>query len=768
MVGNLLRALATASASRRGKYLVLGVWLVLAGGLSVQAAKLPTLYDQNLTSELPASAPSQQALAFAQRDFPGSRLTPAILVLYDPQGINLADRRSATRIDTWLTSPQAPAHIENVVSVYRQPQAGSQLISPDGTAMVMVALLGIGNNDVALPHAVTSIREYLQSVTKGSGLHAYVTGPAGIAVDAVAVFGSADRNLLLGTVGLVLILLVVIYRSPILPLVPLFGVALVLVVVQGLLALAVQRGIFAVGQMPASIATVLLFGAGTDYTLFIAARYREELRKTPDRDLAIGRAMAAVAEAIASSGGTVLLSVLTLLLASLGLYNSLGWVLAIAMVTMLCAGLTLIPALLALLGRAAFWPFIPRPEPSAAASGFGSWWRIGYLVVRRPRLSMAFGLILLGSLALGSIGSEPSFSLLNAFRAPTDSRTGFDVLRAHMPPGQLDPTAVFVPVVDAYRSLAQIDAATAAASGVPGVAKVRSLTRPDGGSPKIPIAQWQTDIRKLSTPVLTGQAPPPPGLSADQRLAIGLLRAGAQYVATNGSAGELSVVFADDPYGLPAIHRIQVLRGTVHQALASAGIPDEVLVGGQTSTLADLQALSYRDTVLVVFAVLVMVGLVLSLLLRSLVAPLYLLGALALNFLAVAGLASFVFGRFGSGEGLNYAIPLYTFVFLVSLGADYTIFLMSRIREEAERATLGEAVTKAVGRTGGVISSAGLILAGTFSVLATLPLTVLFQLGLCVAVGVLMDTFVVRTLVVPSVVVMLGSRNWWPSRPNSS
>jgi putative drug exporter of the RND superfamily len=768
MIGRALAAITDRAVSRRGKYLVLLAWLLLAGALSPQAGRLPSLYDQTLTNRLPADAPSQQALALARLAFPRAQGTPALVVLSDPGGLDLDDRRIARGVRDWLTSGGGPGDLVGLVSVYDTPQAGGQLISPDGTTMLMLVQLGTTGADPGTAQAVGRIRQHLAAATTGKRLRAYVTGPAAIAVDAGSVFRSVDLELLLGTVALVLALLVLLYRSPVLPLVPLVAVGLVLAVAQGLLALGAGCGAFPVGQMPANIATVLLFGAGTDYTLFVVSRYREELREEADRHLAMRRTMRAVAEAIGSSAGAVLLAMLTLLLAALGLYSSLGWVLATAMVVELAAGLTLMPALLVLAGRVAFWPFVPRARGGRAAASAGPWYRVGRLVSRRPRAAAAGGLLLLAVLALGNVGSRQSYSLLGAFRAPTGAAEGFAVLRGHMPPGAIDPTTVYIHLNDpAYGRLAAIDAATVAARSVPGVAEVRSPTRPDGSAPTIPPGRLEALVRELPPDVLSGRAPPPPLLSSDERGALGLMEAGRRFVSGDGATIQLSVIFATDPYGVAAIDSVPAVRAAVATALAANGASARVLAGGSTATLADTASLSRRDTLVVVAAVLLVVGLVLAALLRSLVAPVFLLGALILNFLAVVGVAGLVFGRVTSGDGLNYAVPLYTFVFLVSLGADYTIFLMSRVREEVARVGSRHGVALAVGRTGGVISSAGLILAGTFSVLAGLPLTVLFQLGACVAAGILLDTFLVRPLVVPGLVLWLGPWAWWPTPPRT-
>ncbi len=763
-MARVLCKVTDSCVSRKGKFVTLGLWLLLAGGLSPQAAGLSRLYDQSLTSQLPRNAPSQQALRLARTEFPEAPGATALVVLLDPDGLSLADRRTASRVSEWLGGADG-REVSQVLSVYNTPQAGAQLISPDGTTMLIVAVLRTAVYDARTGNSVANIRRHLRDATAGTRLRAYVTGPAAIAVDAGAVFRSVDLQLLLATVGLVLVLLVLLYRSPLLPLVPLLSVGVVVSAVQGLLAVAAARGLIAVGQMPANIATVLLFGAGTDYTLFIISRYREELRVEADRHLAMKKTMRAVGEAIASSAGAVLLAILTLLLATLGLYTSLGWVLATAMAVMLVAGVTLVPALLVTFGRVAFWPYVPRVGDSTRSGRQGLWFAVGRVSAARPRLVASAGLATLAMLSLGNLSGQQSFSLLGAFRAPTEAAAGFDVLRRHNPPGTIDPTNLYIQLDrPVYERLTAIDQAVSSAASVPGVAAVRGLTRPDGKPPVLSPAQLEAYAGELPNDVLSGRSPAPPGLPVQERLALGLLSAGRQFVSTDELVTKLTVVFGDDPYGLAAIQRIEQLRHVVQNSVFASGVKGQVLVGGQTAALADTMAASRRDTAIVIAAVLAVVGLVLAVLLRSLVAPIFLLAVLTLNFLAVIGAAALV-GRWAGNDGINYAIPLYTFVFLVSLGADYTIFLMSRVREEVRLLGTRPGVAIAVGRTGGVISSAGLILAGTFSVLAGLPLTVLFQLGACVAAGVLLDTFLVRPFIVPGLVIWLRRWAWWPSAP---
>lgn len=795
MITRIFHALTDASTSRRGKFVTLLLWLVIAGTLTSVAPKLATLYDNSIGQSIPVNADSQVAQRLLLKEFPTSRGTPAILVFHDPNGLNVDDRIRMKQVSDWLLSQQQPAFVGSVLSAFTVPQAISQLISTDGTTMTMIAALNGSASDPNTLHNVQRIRRYLQNVTIQSPLQAYLTGPAGIVADLTGVFSSVDVALLLSTIGLVFVLLIVLYRSPILALLPLLAVGVALQVVNALLAFGARADLFSVSQMSGQIATVLLFGAGTDYSIFIASRFREELQQTQDKHIAMRATMRAVGEAIASSAATVILALLTLLLAALGLYTSLGPTLALAIIVMLLAGLTLVPALIVWLGRAAFWPFVPRYQPEQSEQSVqlastqtvslrGFWGRLGLWTVRHRVAAVLGSTAVLVVLALGNIGSQPSFNLLAAVRVPTDSGRGFTLLQQHFPAGTLAPTTVLIQLhgatPDAYQHLAQLDAVTVALQQVPGIVTVMGPTRPDGNPPTVDAATLQADIAALPialrTAIRTGTALPPctgsscsPG-TPQFFATLGAYAASIQGISPDNSTLQLSVTLKDDPYSLAAIDRIPSLQSALTHALSSNGLgPDAATsasfhLAGQTSLQADTLSYNQRDTLLIVPAVLVLVFLVLALLLRSLIAPLYLLGAVTLNFLAAIGVCSFFFQRVQGQDGFNYAIPLYTFIFLVALGADYTIFLMSRVREEAQRRGLEKGVPFAVSRTGGVITSAGLILAGTFLVLATLPLTILYQLGVCVAVGILMDTFIVRGLLVPGLVVLLGRWNWWPGR----
>lgn len=790
MISRLLHRLTDVSSSRRGAIMTIVVWLILAAVLTVVAPRLADIYT-NSTQDIPASADSQVAGRLQLREFPGSRGTPAVVVFTDTHGLSVDDRAHIKTYYNWLISSQKPADIGPIVSIFNIPQAASQLISVDNTTMTLLVTLNGDTSSSTFNKTVQALQDHLRSSIANTPLQAHVTGPAGIVADAVKIFSATDLKLLLATVGLVLVLLIILYRSPVLALLPLLAVGWAMQVVNALVGFAGKAGWFGVTQQATSIMTVLLFGAGTDYTIFIASRFREELLHTESKYVAMQRTMYAVGEAITSSAGTVILALLTLIFTAISLYSSLGPTLAIAIAVMLFAGLTLAPALLVLLGRAAYWPFVPRYQIEQAPANNGDdnlrgfWGRLGQWTAKHRIVAVAGSVALLAILALGNIGSQPTFNFLTSFRDPTESGSGYVLLQKHFPPGTLAPTTVLIQLQgsnsDVYAHLKQIDAVTAALQKVDGVATVQGPTRPDGKAPTVDVTTLQQEIAALppalkqairngNSSTFGCQGPQCPPSDPKTIAALQAYAGSLSYVSSDNSTVQLSVVLKDDPYSLTAINRIAPLRDATNKALndnqlgTGAATHTILHIGGQTSLLADTLGYNQRDTWLIVPTVLLLVGIVLGLLLRSIIAAVYLLAAVTLNFIATIGVCSFFFQRIEGQDGFNYAIPLYTFIFLVALGADYTIFLMSRVREEAQLRGLEAGVPFAVSRTGGVITSAGLILAGTFAVLTTLPLNILYQFGICVAVGILLDTLIVRGLLVPGIVLLLGKWNWWPGR----
>ncbi len=690
----LLHALTDASTSRRGKFVTIALWLLCAIVLTGVAPKLAGLYDNSIQQRIPANDDSQVAQRLLLQAFPSSRGTPAVLVFYDPGGLGVDDRIRIKQISDWLALQQRFGVVSAVLSPFTVPASTPQLISQDGSTMTLITQLPGSATDQATQVSVKRIRQHLQQMTAGSPLKAHLTGPAGVLTDASAVFGSIDITLLLTTIGLVFVLLIVLYRSPILAVIPLLAVGVALLVADALLGFGARTGLFSVSAMSTSIATVLLFGAGTDYNIFIATRFREELQHTQDKHRAMQQAMRAVGEAITSSAATVILALLTLLFASLGLYSALGPALAIAILVMVLAGLTLVPAAITWLGRAAYWPFVPRYQPeqestatqTAAVRGF--WGRLGRWTVKHRILAVVSSTLFLIILALGNIGSQPSLNFLTAFRVQTDSSSGYALLRQHFPAGTLAPTTALIQLggasSDAYQHLVQLDAISATLQQVPGVAGVRGPTRPDGREPVMDPALLQARIIALPpdvrSAIRTGQPLTPCSSRACQQrtvqffTTIGAYAATTQYVSPDSKTVQLSIVLKDDPYSLAGIEHIPLLRTALSQALAANGLGQgsatraSFHLAGQTAVLSDTLDDNQRDTFLVVPAVLILVLLVLALLLRSLVAPLYLLGAVTLNFLAALGVCAFFFQRILGQDGFYYAIPLYTFIFLVALG----------------------------------------------------------------------------------------------------
>ncbi len=543
------------------------------------------------------------------------------------------------------------------------------------------------------------------------GLDVYLTGDVGFNTDAEEIFGSLDAKLLLVTVLLVLFLLGAIYRSPAIALMPILVVGFAYTVAQGLIYFYAKSGA-TVSDNATSIFVVLMFGVGTDYCLLLVSRYREELRMWEDKHDAMAHALARTGPAILASGLTVAISMLVLLVAENGSIHSLGPVAAIGVACVLVAGLTLLPAMLAVGGRRAFWPrrqIVGYDPEHLVTERPGVWGRIGQRVLTRPGTALGLTTLLFACGALGLLAYKEDYSTTTFFKKQTDSVDGFKVLERALPAGSLSPTTVLVEREDGRVRPADVAVARRLAADHEGVASV--------------------------TPVQ--------GRSSDGRIA------------------RFDVVFQDDPYKKGALDQVKDLRHRLE------GVPagTRALAGGGTAIQFDYDKASTRDLKLIVPIALAVIAVILAILLQALVAPLVLIASVVVSFFGTLGL-SILFFRFVVGDaGVDNGLPTFAFIFLVALGIDYTIFLMSRVREEARRFGTREGMLRALNATGPVITSAGLILAGTFSVLMTLPVTFAFDLGFMVAVGILLDTFVVRTIMVPAAVELIGDKVWWPSTP---
>jgi RND superfamily putative drug exporter len=677
--------LAGLIAGRRSKFIVMGAWLLVAVALGPFAGKFEGAQRNEPSSFLPAGAESVEVLD-AARGFASGDVTVATVVFRDPQGLDRGDR----------------AAIEHALDdVSTANIAGVQTPTPpryseDGMAAVAVVPIRAEGDVNVLIDAVSDLRAILENGVPKT-MQVKVTGPAGFSADASAAFEGINSTLLLATMALVFVLLVLIYRSPIFWVLPLAAVLVAEGVVRGLGYVLAQAGLVINGQT-GGILLVLVFGAGTDYALLLTARYREELLRTEDKHEAMQEALVRAGPAIVASAGTVVAALLCLSFASVNSTSGLGPVGAMGVVVAAAAMLTLLPGLLLVGGRRAFWPYVPRygSKPRRERS---VWETLGSWIERRYRLVWIGSAAGLAVLALGALTLDDNLTTANSFRGSVESVQGQNLIAESFPAGASAVTTVLVR--DPTRTQAALEAARSAA----GVASV---------------------------------GPPEYG------------RSGARF----------DVTLTSDPFGKEAFATIPSLRSTLRAAAGGS-----VLVGGPTAEEADLRAAVKRDTRLLVPLVLLVVFTILVLLLRALVAPVMLVATVVLSFFAALGGSLLLFALFGDFPGEDPSYALFAFIFLVALGVDYNIFLMARVREEAHRLPTREAMLKGLAVTGGVITSAGVVLAGTFSVLAVLPLVALTQIGITVAFGVLLDTFVVRSILVPTLTFELGERTWWPSRP---
>jgi putative drug exporter of the RND superfamily len=700
-----MKTLSALVSGRRGKWITVGVWIALAVIFAPLGSKLADKTDNQTESFLPKDAESTQVVRLLEDQFPGGQTSTGLIVYKRPGGLTAADKVKMVS-DARAADAKLPLVGRPVVPF--RPGAPAELVSPKGD---------LAYSAVAVPDNNDKLADWgkdLRKITgKGSGgLKVYVTGNLGFNTDFKEVFGSVDTKLLLVTVLLVLALLGAIYRALVIALIPLLVVGFAYSVAQGLIYLYADSGA-TVSNNSTQILVVLLFGVGTDYCLLLVSRYREELHRTEDKHAAMSNALQRVGPAILASGTTVVLAMLVLLVAKTGSVHSLGPVSAIGVACVLVAGLTLLPAMLAIAGRRGFWPrrrIVAYDPDHAMEQREGVWRRLGSTVLRRPGVALAATVAIFGAGALGLLSYKEDYSTNGFFKKRTEAVDGYKEIEKAFPAGALAPTSVLVRRDDGPVRPEDVATARQQASGVPGIATVTQAL----------------------------------GHSRDGRIA------------------RFDIVFKDDPNKRAALNRVPLLRDRVRDL----GPGVRGLVGAGSAINYDFNQASARDIKLIVPIALAVIAVILAILLQSIVAPLVLILTVVASFFGTLGI-SFLFFRYVDGQaGLDASLPTFAFIFLVALGVDYTIFLMSRAREEARLHGTREGMLRALAATGPVITSAGLILAGTFSVLMTLPVTFAFDIGFMVAVGILLDTFIVRTIMVPAAVELIGDKVWWPSSPS--
>ncbi|MGW4927802.1 MMPL family transporter [Agromyces sp. NPDC004153] len=693
------------------------VWFGAFGAGGASFGALSDLVENEQAQFLPADAESTRAQDL-QAEFRSADVIPAIVVYERDGGITAADERAIE------DDAAAFQDVEGVVDDGVSPPVASD----DGEAVEVFVQLDAGaETDVVVGELRDRVAE-----TSGDGLQAAVTGPAGFTTDLVAAFAGIDGLLLLVAFAAVFVILVIVYRSPLLPVIVL-GTSLTALCASVLAVVALARAdVLVLNGQTQGILFILVIGAATDYSLLYIARYREALHVHERKWDATWAALRGSWEPILASGGTVIAGLLMLLVSELTSNKILGPVSAIGIVFAVLASLTLLPALMLWAGRAAFWPVRPRfgahVESDDVVGRRGVWPKVARLIARRPRVTWIASTLLLAVMAIGMTQLKADGVPSSEFvLGESQARDGQALLSAHFPGGSGTPAVVFAPEDD-LQAVADVLLAT---DGVESVAVVSA----DSPSGSLPVTD--EGIQPLG----------PPGTPVGEPTVV------------DGRV-QLDATLADASDSDAAEQVVATLRAE----LADVSPEDPVLVGGTTAVALDTKDASIRDRNLIIPLVLAVILVILMLLLRAIVAPLLLIGTVVLSFAAALGVSALVFDGVFGFPGADPVVPLFGFVFLVALGVDYNIFLMTRVREESVRHGTREGVLRGLVVTGGVITSAGLVLAATFAALGVLPILFLAQISFIVAFGVLLDTFLVRSLLVPALSYDLGRAIWWPSR----
>ncbi|MFF3216865.1 MMPL family transporter [Streptomyces sp. NPDC002886] len=693
-----------SASSRFTRWLVpvvlLVAWLLVGGGLGPYAGKLGEVATNDQTAFLPRSAESTRVVE-AQEAFRQGESLPAIVVwTAKTPGAKLGPEQqaAASRALAGLSGAGLPAG-----DSFSAGPASAAVLSNDGRALQGVVPLkpDLGEE---LPR---TLKEIEAAAEKVPGTVAQVAGPAASQADLSDAFAGIDGLLLAVALTAVLLILLLVYRSLLLPVVIIVGAVFALGLACAIVYVLADRGVVRVDGQVQGILSILVIGAATDYALLLTARFREELQAVPDRFAAVRAALRRSVGPVTASAGTVALGLLALLLSDLTNNRALGPVGAIGIVCAVLSTLTFLPAVLVLLGRAAYWP-AKIGHSADDGAGHGIWKAVAAVVDRAPRKVWALSLaVLLACAAFAPTLNAKGVPLDEIFVHDAPSVAAQRTLSAHFPGGSGSPAVV---IADAGR----LDEVTRAAERTEGVAAVTPFTAPGppGGAPLVADGKVRLDA--------TLEAP------ADSR------------------AAQQTVVR---------------LRQAVH------AVPDaDAIVGGRSAQQYDTQRTAGQDRMLIIPVVLVIILIILVGLLRSVLMPVLLVATVALSFVATLGVSAIVFQRLLGFSGTDSSVPLYGFVFLVALGVDYNIFLMTRVREESLLHGTRQGVLRGLVATGGVITSAGVVLAATFAALGVIPLAFMLQIAFIVAFGVLLDTLLVRSLLVPALVRDIGPAAWWPGR----
>lgn len=688
---SILKVITDRVSTRKGTWVTLGVWVIVTVLLAILAPSAKDYESSNITS-LPSDAKSVIAQNKLDQYFKDNDGTPAILVFQssDDKTVNVSE------LESFIKEVQKVEGVKEIVPITTlPPQATESFFSEDKSTVILPVTF---EADFEAKEMRASQEKMMEITEESTDLTLTITGPAGISVDALDLFSRADVVLLLSTVGLILVLLIVIYRSPLLALIPLLAAAFVYEVVNQVLGLMGKAGLL-INNQTFSIMTILLFAAVIDYSLFVFSRYREELKTYDSKHEAMKEAMRETGLPVFFSGGTVLAAMLVLFFAEFGDYRNFAPIFATAMLIIMLASVTLVPALFTLFGRKSFWPKIPRVgEESVKANSF--WSKIGRSVVKKPVVStVAIGIILVIS-ALNMFNLKYEFDTMKSFPEDMPSRIGYEILEEKFEKGDLAPTTVLLEA-----------------------------------SEQVTMEQQDVIMKELKKQPLVSSVRPS-GVTEDQKVV------------------QFTLTYTESPYDSVTMDALEKTRDKSKQIVKDAGLEGELYFAGETANRIDDRATNNRDLIVIVLLESILIFAMLIVMTKSFKLPLYMMGTILLSFLAAVGLGMFLTNLFFDIDTVSNRVPLYSFVFLVALGIDYNIILISRFMEERKIHPVKKAVEIAVANTGGVISSAGIILAATFAVLMTQPIQLLFVFGFIVAVGILLDTFLIRGILLPALLVL--------------
>ena len=716
--------------STRSAVVTIFVWIGVIVTLALVAPPISEVTTNEQEEFLPVGVESVQALEILRNKYPMDDGIPAIAVFHSDDGFDEFELGGIHDYIKFLGSDDLPGVIFDQIPTLDGYSLINAFKSSDGSTFAIPFKVTGSPSDPSFSNSIDAAVAQAQLIGGRVQVDANLTGPATILRDAVKIFQSIDLRITLVTILVVIVIMFFIYRAPGLVFIPLFILVSALMVARFVAALVVDLTGLPLNDQVTSIMSVLLFGVGTNYVLFIVARYREEITNSSDRFRAMESAMRKVGPSIIGSSMTTVVAMFLLIFSTLGSFKTMGPMLAITVSIMLIVALTVLPAAIVLMSRLAFWPSRTIASQQNLVTK-PIWEKIGRFVVNRPKTVFLVTTAILLMAITPSFRMVPSFNFIDGFPDDVESKSGYALLKKGFAPGDLSPTSVFIhtPDHDVIDHSAFIEGLANAIEDNPGVNYVKGMTRPYGSY----IGQ-QVDEASLK-----------------------------MFNSPDGTTSRLDVSLMGDPYSEKALTVIEDIRSIIQSTINSQSITGvEVLVGGDTAVQLDTKTVIDEDTRLLAPLILFAILCVLILIQRSFVAPLYLLFSVIISYAATFGISIFIFQDILNHTGVAYSNGIWIFVFLVALGADYNIFVIARIKEETERLGFNEGIAVAVGKTGGVVTSAGIILASTFAVLTTLPLRDVFQLGMAVMLGVLIDTFVVRTLLVPSMAAILKNYSWWP------